>query len=257
MPVQTLGGEDPLEEEMATHFSILALKIPWVEKPGGLHTVHGVAKSQTWLKWLTTLFWRGVHGRKKKKIKVLQVTDKSSHEWWLSFQHSSDELHSPVKKWYKRKSEYWWAKEMRQRCSRGRSWVLAPHPAVFSTLEGSFKRKPEDLLPQQTDKWQPAFLLPSHFELRDVSVKMWVFIQNTDSQTLNWAWGSVLFFKKKSFLYLFDSAGCLLLCGLFPSCREQGLHSNCSARASHCGGSSCCRAQAPERSGFSSCGAQA
>ena len=47
MPVQTLGGEDPLEEEMATHSSILDWKIPWVEKPGGLHTVHGVAKSQT------------------------------------------------------------------------------------------------------------------------------------------------------------------------------------------------------------------
>ena len=77
-----------------------------------------------------------------------------------------------------------------------------PHiRAVFSTLEGSFKRKPEDLLPQQTDKWQPAFLLPSHFELRDGSVKRWVFIQNTDSQTLNWAWGSVLFFKKKKFSF--------------------------------------------------------
>ena len=63
--------------------------------------------------------------------------------------------------------------------------------------------------------------------------------------------------KKVFFLYLFDSSGCLLLCGLFPSCREQGLRSNCSAWASHCGGFSCCRAQALELSGFSSCGAQA
>ena len=30
------GQEDPLEEEMATHSSILAWKIPWTEKPGGL-----------------------------------------------------------------------------------------------------------------------------------------------------------------------------------------------------------------------------
>ena len=37
--VQSLGGEDPLEEEMATHFSILAGVIPWTEEPGGLHTV--------------------------------------------------------------------------------------------------------------------------------------------------------------------------------------------------------------------------
>ena len=34
--VQSLGQEDPLEEEMATHSSILAWKIPWTEEPGGL-----------------------------------------------------------------------------------------------------------------------------------------------------------------------------------------------------------------------------
>ena len=32
----TLGREDPLEKKMATHSSILAGKIPWTEKPGGL-----------------------------------------------------------------------------------------------------------------------------------------------------------------------------------------------------------------------------
>ena len=34
--VQSLGGEDPLEKEMATHSSILAWKIPWMEEPGVL-----------------------------------------------------------------------------------------------------------------------------------------------------------------------------------------------------------------------------
>ena len=33
---QSLGGEDPLEEEMATHSSILAWKIPWTKDPGRL-----------------------------------------------------------------------------------------------------------------------------------------------------------------------------------------------------------------------------
>ena len=33
---QSLGQEEPLEEELATHFSILACRIPWTEKPGGL-----------------------------------------------------------------------------------------------------------------------------------------------------------------------------------------------------------------------------
>ena len=34
--VQSLGGEDPLKKEMATHSSILAWEIPWTEEPGGL-----------------------------------------------------------------------------------------------------------------------------------------------------------------------------------------------------------------------------
>ena len=36
--VQSLGWEDPLEEEMAIHSSILAWRIPWTEEPGGLQT---------------------------------------------------------------------------------------------------------------------------------------------------------------------------------------------------------------------------
>ena len=34
MQVHSLGREDPLEEEMATHSNILAWKIPWTEEPG-------------------------------------------------------------------------------------------------------------------------------------------------------------------------------------------------------------------------------
>ena len=45
--VRSLGQEDPLEEEMATHSSVLAWEIPWTEETGELHSVHGIAKSQT------------------------------------------------------------------------------------------------------------------------------------------------------------------------------------------------------------------
>ena len=38
MRVQSLGQEDPLEEEMATHSSVLAWSIPWTEEPGGLQS---------------------------------------------------------------------------------------------------------------------------------------------------------------------------------------------------------------------------
>ena len=38
MLVQSLGPEDPLEEELTTHSSILACKIPWTEKPSQLQS---------------------------------------------------------------------------------------------------------------------------------------------------------------------------------------------------------------------------
>ena len=37
--VQSLGWEDPLEEQMGTHSSILAWEIPWAEEPGGLQSM--------------------------------------------------------------------------------------------------------------------------------------------------------------------------------------------------------------------------
>ena len=53
MWVQSIGWEDPLEKEMATHFSILVWKTPWRRSLGVLClwncTVQGVTKSRTWL----------------------------------------------------------------------------------------------------------------------------------------------------------------------------------------------------------------
>ena len=46
MQVPTLGWEDPLEKEMATHSNILAWEIPWTEEPGGLQS-NGVKKNWT------------------------------------------------------------------------------------------------------------------------------------------------------------------------------------------------------------------
>ena len=48
MRVQFLGGKDPLKEDMATHSSILAWRIPRTEEPGGLQSMG--LQSQTRLK---------------------------------------------------------------------------------------------------------------------------------------------------------------------------------------------------------------
>ena len=39
MQIQSLGWEDPLEEGMVTHFSILAWRIPWMDRPGRLQSI--------------------------------------------------------------------------------------------------------------------------------------------------------------------------------------------------------------------------
>ena len=55
--VRSLGQEDPLEKEMATHSSTLGWKIPWMEESTcGLQRVHGAAKSQTRLSDFTFHF---------------------------------------------------------------------------------------------------------------------------------------------------------------------------------------------------------
>ena len=61
--IQSLGWEDPLEKEMATHSSILAWRIPWTEEPGGLQST-GVTKSRTRLNDFTFTFnFRWLRGK--------------------------------------------------------------------------------------------------------------------------------------------------------------------------------------------------
>ena len=46
MQVQSLSGEDPVEEEMATHFSILVWKILWTEEPGRLQSLASQSRTR-------------------------------------------------------------------------------------------------------------------------------------------------------------------------------------------------------------------
>ena len=45
--VRSLGWEDPLEKGLATHPSVLAWRIPWIEQPGRLHNLWGHKESDT------------------------------------------------------------------------------------------------------------------------------------------------------------------------------------------------------------------
>ena len=49
--VQSLGQEDPLEEEMATHSSIFAWEIPWTEEPGRLQSM---GSQKSWIQLNST-----------------------------------------------------------------------------------------------------------------------------------------------------------------------------------------------------------
>ena len=44
--LRSLGQEDPLEKEMATHSSILTWRIPWTEEPGGLQSIRSQSPAQ-------------------------------------------------------------------------------------------------------------------------------------------------------------------------------------------------------------------
>ena len=49
MQIQSLGWEDPLEKEMATHPSIPAWEVPWTEEPGGLQVMELQRVGQGWV----------------------------------------------------------------------------------------------------------------------------------------------------------------------------------------------------------------
>ena len=57
MRVRNLGGEDPLEKDIATYSSIIAWRIPWTEEPAGLHSIG--SKSQIQLKQLSMRILEG------------------------------------------------------------------------------------------------------------------------------------------------------------------------------------------------------
>ena len=70
--VQSLGWEDPLEKERATHSSILAWKIPWTEEPGRLHSPQGHKELHTTEQLINTHRAYTASHKREKKVTLLQ-----------------------------------------------------------------------------------------------------------------------------------------------------------------------------------------
>ena len=70
---QSLGQEGPLEKRMATHSSILAWRIPWIEKPGRLYGPRGSKESDTTEQLITlTIFFHFIHSSVYMSVTISQ-----------------------------------------------------------------------------------------------------------------------------------------------------------------------------------------
>ena len=123
--VQSLGWEDPLEKEMATHSSNLAWKIPWTEEPGGLQSM-GVAKSRTRLS-----DWTEPNRTERGWGQGKRVSEDEMAGWhhWLNM--NLDKLREMV-----RDREAWWAAVhgVAKRWAQLSDWTTTTNAQVFKFL---------------------------------------------------------------------------------------------------------------------------
>ena len=89
--VQSLGWEDPLEKEMATHSSTLAWKIPWTEEPGRLQSMGSQRVRHDWATSLLPLRMKAINKKQEYKhpttgieVRLFGMIFLSLLEWFLS-----------------------------------------------------------------------------------------------------------------------------------------------------------------------------
>ena len=73
---QSLGREDPLEKEMATHSSVLAWKIPWMEEPGRLQSIGSQRVRHDWATSFFVFNSPHIHKKILKKDKIKECSRK-------------------------------------------------------------------------------------------------------------------------------------------------------------------------------------
>ena len=106
--VRSLGGEDPLEKEMAAHSSILAWRIPWTEEPGGLQSTASQRVGHNWVTLLTYLL---------------------NSSYWLFFMHSVS-LHSHL--WDGLSLTWCWNKIIILICQHANKNILCCNFSLFN-----------------------------------------------------------------------------------------------------------------------------
>ena len=70
MRVRSPGGEDPLEEGMATHSSVLTWRIPWTEEIGGLQPIVLLRVQHNWRDWTRIHAWCYIEAEVSKVMKL-------------------------------------------------------------------------------------------------------------------------------------------------------------------------------------------
>lgn len=140
----------------------------------------------------TTILKRGPWKKKKKGIKVLKVTDKSSCEWWLQFSLNTHQM-SFIPQWRNGTTEKVNIDEQKRR-ERSAAEDRAGGWQSSAPWKDRLQKEKTGGSVTTTNKQanDNSLLAASDFGLRDESTKTWVFVKNTDSQALDWAWGSVL-----------------------------------------------------------------
>ena len=106
-PGQSLSWEDLLEKGMATHSSILAWRIPWIEEPGGLQSIGSQRVWHNWAPNTFTFFFKGQKTKRKDEYHDTGMLSlgihKPSHLIWRIYKPQSDP--SPRKNEWKKHTQ--------------------------------------------------------------------------------------------------------------------------------------------------------
>ena len=138
--VWTLGGKDTLGEEMATHSSIVAWRIPWTEERGGLQTMGSQGVGHDWAHTLFIITYN-IHSQRGASMAGLLVTATPTPR------HEPQPLDTAVRSERLTSQVYWWSRYLgpvsvttvvRSLCFICFSWILNGTNGIFFFLLVSF-----------------------------------------------------------------------------------------------------------------------